>query len=432
LKRSFGRRSGVVRSSVTAGGMYGATALGIVGSLVALRVLEPDGAGRFSLAVGTAAFFQLLLELTSDEALIKFGFRYSEQAEWGKFHRLVGLMFRFELVASLAAGALVAIAGLFSPTLFDAHLLEPMLLAAVLPPLQAIESMAAAALVLRRRYDIRGMFLTYSMALRLIGITVGSQYGVTATVVGVVAAQAITTLSIAGVGLVALRRFPRAAPAPLGADRKPLLSFVANSTAGTTLASLRAWAAPLVLGIVRNPTDVGLFRGAQAPLQGIAAFTAPLRLILLTEQTRDWERGNTQKIYAELRRYMIGATLLSALAIVPLELVMPWLVRLVLGDAYAPATTAIRLILVAALIQLVLGWTKSFPVSIGRPGLRVVAHGVETATLLPLLIVFGELWGVSGAAAAVLVSTCTFALTWAVLLHRLTAGRLRPIEPAPA
>ena len=98
----------------------------------------------------------------------------------------------------------------------------------------------------------------------------------------------------------------------------------------------------------------------------------------------------------------------------------------------APATTAIRLILVAALIQLVLGWTKSFPVSIGRPGLRVVAHGVETATLLPLLIVFGELWGVSGAAAAVLVSTCMFALTWAVLLHRLTAGRLRPIEPAPA
>jgi O-antigen/teichoic acid export membrane protein len=187
-----------------------------------------------------------------------------------------------------------------------------------------------------------------------------------------------------------------------------------------------------VLGIVRNPTDVGLFRGAQAPLQGIAAFTAPLRLILLTEQTRDWERGNTQKIYAELRRYMIGATLLVALAIVPLELVLPWLVKLLLGEEYAPATTAIRLILVAALIQLVLGWTKSFPVSIGRPGLRVVAHGVETATLLPLLVVFGDLWGVTGAATAVLISTCAFALTWAVLLHRLTAGRLRPIEPAPA
>ena len=52
--------------------------------------------------------------------------------------------------------------------------------------------------------------------------------------------------------------------------------------------------------------------------------------------------------------------------------------------------------------------------------------------LLPVLAVFGELWGVTGAAGAVLVSTCAFALTWAVLLQRLTAGRLTPVEPAPA
>ena len=395
-------------------------------------MLRPDGAGRFSLAVGTAAFFQLLLELTSDEALIKFGFRYSERGDWGKFHRLVRLMFGFELFASFAAGVLVAVVGFVSPELFHAHLLEPMLLAALLPPLQAIESMAAAALVLRRRYDVRGVFLTFSMALRLIAIVIGTHYGVTATVVAIVVAQVVTTGSIAGVGMVALRRFPRAAPEPLGEDRLPLRTFVLQSTAGTTLASLRTWAAPLVLGIVRHPAEVGLFRGAQAPLQGLAAFTAPLRLILLTEQTRDWERGNTQKVYREVRRYMLGATVLTAAAIVPLELATPWLVRLFLGSPYAPATNAVRLVLVAAMIQLVLGWTKSFPVSIGRPGLRVVAHGVETTVLLPVLAVFGELWGVTGAAGAVLVSTCAFALTWAVLLQRLTAGRLTPVEPAPA
>jgi Na+-driven multidrug efflux pump len=62
----------------------------------------------------------------------------------------------------------------------------------------------------------------------------------------------------------------------------------------------------------------------------------------------------------------------------------------------------------------------------------VIAHGVETAVLLPLLVAFGDLWGVTGAAGAVLISTCAFALTWAILLQRLTAGRLRPVEPAPA
>jgi len=119
--------------------------------------------------------------------------------------------------------------------------------------------------------------------------------------------------------------------------------------------SLRTWAAPLLLGVVRNPTDVGLFRGAQAPLQGAAAFTAPLRLILLTEQTRAWERGETEKVFREIRRYMVGAAALTAVVIVPLELAMPWLVKLFLGTPYAPATDAVRIVLVAAMIQLVLG-----------------------------------------------------------------------------
>jgi O-antigen/teichoic acid export membrane protein len=79
--------------------------------------------------------------------------------------------------------------------------------------------------------------------------------------------------------------------------------------------------------------------------------------------------------------------------------------------------------LIAAAIQLVFGWTKSLPVSIGRPGLRVLAHGVETAVLVPLLVVLGSRWEATGAAGAVLIATVVFALVWAVLATRL---RLHP------
>src|SRR6059036_317409 len=134
------------RRSATALGIYGSTALGILGSLVLLRVLGPTDAGRFSIVVGAAAFFQLLLELTSDEALVKYGFRYAAREDWGRFHRLVRLTFGFELVAVLAP---------FTGDIFNGGggLTGAMLLAALLPPLQAIESMAAATLVLRSRYD---------------------------------------------------------------------------------------------------------------------------------------------------------------------------------------------------------------------------------------------------------------------------------------
>jgi O-antigen/teichoic acid export membrane protein len=419
------------RRSATALGIYGSTALGILGSLVVLRVLGPRDAGRFSLVIGTAAFFQLLLELTSDEALVKYGFRYVAQEDWGRFHRLVRLTFSFELAASLLAGAIVAAVGPFADSLFNSSGLQtPTLIAALLPPLQAVESMGAATLILRSRYDVRGAFLTFSMGLRLVAIVIGTRYGVLETVVAVVVAQVVTTVSIVGVGLAALRRFPAARPAPLAADRRPVLAFVLQSTIGTALVSLRSWIAPLALGIVRSPTEVGWFRGAQAPQQGFAALSSPVRLILLTEQTRDWERGKPEVVFAGLRRYVIGTTLLMVVALAPLELAMPWLVRTVLGHKYVPATDAARIVLGAAAIQLILGWTKSFPVTIGRPGLRIVAHGIETAVLLPLIVVFGKLWGVTGAAAAVLASSGVFALVWAVLVLRLRKSPL-PARPGP-
>ena len=56
-------------------------------------------------------------------------------------------------------------------------------------------------------------------------------------------------------------------------------------------------------------------------------------------------------------------------------LAMPWLVEVVFGEEYLGAVDAARIVLVAAAIQLVLGWTKSLPTTIGRPGLRIVAHG---------------------------------------------------------
>jgi hypothetical protein len=70
-------------------------------------------------------------------------------------------------------------------------------------------------------------------------------------------------------------------------------------------------------------------------------------------------------------------------------------------------------------MQLVVGWTKSFPVTIGRPGLRTFAHGIESATLVPLVLVFGAAWGATGAAGAVLAASAVFVAVWTVLYARI-------------
>jgi O-antigen/teichoic acid export membrane protein len=422
------------RRIATAGGVYASAVLGVIGTLVVFRVLGPYDAGRFSIVIGVVQFLSLLIELTADEALVKYGFRYATQQDWGRFHRAVRVTFTVEAVTSIAAGILIAALAPFAGSFFSdaGGLTAAFLVAAPIPWLQSTESMASVPLILRGRYDIRGFFLTFGMALRLIGLVVGAPHGVTAAILGLLVAQLVTTVSIVGVGFVALRRFPKAAPAPLGEDRRPFVRFVVQSSIDTALDAFRTWIAPLALGIVRTATDVGLFRGAQAPQWAFAVLSAPVRLVLMTEQTRDWEAGRIDAVITSLRRYVVGSTLLMIAIVPPAELLMPWLVRILLGEDYLPAVGAARFVLAAAAIQLVFGWTKSFPVTIGRPGLRVVAHVVEVAVLVPLILIFGEAWGVTGAGAAVLVSTLAFAATWIVIVLRLRASHGAALAAAAA
>ena len=108
-----------------------------------------------------------------------------------------------------------------------------------------------------------------------------------------------------------------------------------------------------------------------------------------------------------------------AVVVPPAFILMPWLVRVLYGADYEGASDAARLVLLAAALQFVFGWSKSLPVSIGRPGLRVLAHGIESVVMIPLVVVLGREWGATGGGGAVLASTVVFCGIWVVLLARL-------------
>jgi len=177
----------------------------------------------------------------------------------------------------------------------------------------------------------------------------------------------------------------------------------------------------VLLGVVAGTTEVGYYRVALAPQSGFSAASAPVRLVLLTEQTRDWEHGRAASVLHGVRRYSLGAAAVALVSLPIFLLAMPWLVRVVFGSEFLPAVDAARIVLVSAAILLVLGWTKSFPVTIGRPRLRIITHGLETIVLLPLVLILGDRWGVTGAAVAILVSTLVFAAAWLVVLSRIRA-----------
>ncbi len=401
-----------------------------MGTLVAAGRLGPASFGAFALVIATASFFQSLLDLTFEEAFVKFGFRYVAQERWGRLHRLVRVGVAVKLAGALLAGAVLLILAPLADELFHGAegLTVPFIVAAFLPLAQAPESVASAALTLRMRYDIRAGFLTLSAGLRLVGLVVGSSYGVTGALVGVLVAQVLGAAAISIAGVAALHRFPSAPPEPLEEDRRRLISFITQSSVGTGILSLRGALLPMLLGLVASPTQVGYFRIAQLPQTAFASLSSPVRMVLLAEQTRDVEQGRTREVIRAIGRYSATSALLLAVILPPLWWAMPRLLKLV-DVGYVPATNAARLILLAAALELIWGWTKSFPVSIGRPTLRIVAHAIEAAVAIPLVLLLGAEWGATGAAAATLIAMAVFCAWWTLVILRLSeTGRV--VSPA--
>jgi O-antigen/teichoic acid export membrane protein len=418
----------LVRRSATALGIYLSVALGFLATVVAARQFDSKTVfGLYSIVVTAVGFFQSLLDLTVEEAVVKYGFRYVAREQWGRLHGLYRGVLRVKLLgAALGAIGLLVLAP-FAHALFGHHgLALPLVIAAGIPLGQSLEGLAGTALYLRGRYDIRSIFLVWSMALRLVALWLGAPHGLTWAIAAQVYAQFASTLSIGTVGLAAFRRFPRVQPESLRDERRDIVSFVVQSSVGTGVISVRNFLTPLLLGIVTTPAQVGYFNVAKAPQSGFMALSAPARMVLLTEQTRDWEHGRRSVVMRGVRRYSLLAALLMVVVVPPLYYWMPTLVRLVYKSTYLGAANAARVFLLAAAVQFLVGWTKSFPVAVGRPNLRITTHGAESLAIIPLTIVLGLLWGATGAAVAVLAGSVVFACMWAVIALRTDATDVDP------
>src|SRR5262249_47725123 len=279
-----------------------------LGTVVALHIFSTHTFGLYALVLATTGFFQSFLDVTVEEALIKFGFRFTTREDWGRLRRLFTSAIAFKVAGGvLAAAVIAALAPLADEFLHKSGLETPLYVAALLPLAQCVENVGGVGLILRGRYDLRGLFLFTSMALRLTAIAVAAPHGLTATIAAIVAAQAVSTAAVDTAGWLAFRRFPQRSASPLGEDRRPIFSFVGQSTVATAVTSSTVPLSTLVLARVASTVQVAWFRAALAPQQAFAVLSSPARMILLTEQTRDWERGSRSAVFAGIRRYTMAA-----------------------------------------------------------------------------------------------------------------------------
>ena len=202
---------------------------------------------------------QTLLDLTVEEALTKFGFRYVAAEDWGKLHRLFGGRSSSSSSAarsprSSSSRSLRSRTRSSGPT-GSRRRWPPRRRSRSSP---APENVAATALLLRGRYDLRGPAAVRddgAPARRDRRRRVDRRHGRDRRLV---VGQLIATAVVGTAGASALRRFPPArARARSASDRREILSFVVQSSVATGMVSLRAALAPLLLGVVAGTTQVG-------------------------------------------------------------------------------------------------------------------------------------------------------------------------------
>ena len=84
------------RRSAAAAGIYASAILGFLGTVIAAHAFSTRVLGLYAIVIAATGLFQTLLDLTVEEALVKYGFRFQEREDWGRLRRLFGRALRVE------------------------------------------------------------------------------------------------------------------------------------------------------------------------------------------------------------------------------------------------------------------------------------------------------------------------------------------------
>jgi O-antigen/teichoic acid export membrane protein len=419
-------------------------ALGFVGTLVAARGLGPNRYGAVVLAVSVASVVAVFLDLTLEDAVVFFGSQALARGRYSDLRHLLRTSFTTDLVigVTVVIGVVVAagpLASLVGGGPVDATLVR---LAALSGLAVTVDGTTGAILLLAGRQDLRAFSLAWGSLLRLGLLWVAVRSGGTEAVVmafaGAALVGALTQAYLAW--RVGWRRWlPDGARTGEGPGVRGLVTFGVHSSIYTSALALRRGAVSIVLGNAAGARAVGIFDVSMFPVSVADIASAPVKLSLLPEQARLAASGETEVLRQSVRWYTIVALAVGVPGAVAGWFLLPWLIGTFYSDAFAAAVGPARVLLIAALISLVMGWAKIFPVAVGRPQARTLITLAELAALVVLMVTLRG-HGAMGAAISVTGAMAIGAAAWWLTASRwldwgargAKAGAVTPAGPGPA
>lgn len=176
----------------------------------------------------------------------------------------------------------------------------------------------------------------------------------------------------------------------------------------------------LVMTIFLTTRDIGLYSAANNIMLPIASIPAAIAVITTSRAARLQAEGGSQVAAAAVWSSSRHAFLLSLAGGVVLAVAAPFVVPVLLGEAYRPAIPIIWILITGNIARSVMGVVIAGANGMRRPMAGYVSEGIGLAVTLILLPVLLPRWGITGAATTSVVSywLASAASLWWLLLAR--------------
>lgn len=421
-----GRGAFLIRAVAGSGAVRiaGTAASFAVGVLLA-RLLGTEGYGYYGLALSIVTILGIPGELGIPSVVMR------EAAAAGARHdapMLIGVLRwarRAVLGLSLAMAAIAAGVA-FCVAVFDRSILAiAILCGAPAIPLMALARVHAAAL--QGLHDVvRGQIPSELLRPALIAaaLLIAFAFGVHVGAAGAMALYSVTAAAVFVLAFVWLRRrLPNHGPAaPVCNGRKLFASSVPMAlTDGMRM--VQSELSIILVGAVVAPAAVGLFRIAVVTANMAAIAIAIAGQVALPVIARLYAEGDHARLQKTVTAF--GAIQFAGVAALALPLIaLPnMLIGLVFGEAFVPASTALVILAAGQLGNAAFG-PNAILLNMTHHERRVTrAMGIAAAMNLVLVPLFTMLWGIVGAAVALVLAL----LSWNVIAW-IDARRLLGIE----
>lgn len=171
----------------------------------------------------------------------------------------------------------------------------------------------------------------------------------------------------------------------------------------------------MMLAIFAPSAIVGLYTVAVAIAEITATLASSVADALMPEVAAAEQRRESTALMGKTLRLTLYAQLL---VLIPLWIAAPFILRIIYGDGFVEATSALRLLLLASI-----AWSSAMIVisglnGLGHPGLSTVARLCSTVTTVVTLYWLLPLWGMNGAAVSSLLGYGTMLVVALFCLSR--------------